>query len=592
MKKITFFYVIYVLSKVISAILASDYYVKDLPRIPENSAQKIHSGYITVDEKNDGTIFFFLAENKYLVDKSRTLIWLNGGPGCSSMDGVFLENGPFSMTQKGALVENQGAWNEFSNFLAVDQPFGTGYSYSDSNRIPYGLSEVSKVFVSFLDRFFEKFPQYEEDDLYISGESFAGQYIPYIASYILNRNKEENSKHYNLKGIIIGNGWIDPFHQFRSYLPFSLQNNLIKKGSQQHRKMEEAIKQCEAIINKEDKDIYPLCENVIEIIIKPEYRENKKCLNMYDYRLESPSCDFVWPRGQDKLTSYLRESNVMSALNVKKDIVWSECSSNVFNQFLRSSSPPSIHLLPEILSEIPVLLYSGNKDIICNHMGTEDMINNMEWNGRKGFIREDGTWAPKYSWIFMENHVGYYQNDRNLTYVLIKDASHMVPYDKPLETQDMINRFFGIDPKVIMEVRRANAERIALTGIITVEGNLDDLKKVLKVKRVWISYFHLSVFILIFMLVGVAWFLWRFFKNRRKSDDNYSEKYEPDDNDYHLENGSNYDNKRYSNSFRHKDNYDGYNASISTLSNYKKSHMPSGIDESPVSSYLHTPRNN
>lgn len=103
-------------------------------------------------------------------------------------------------------------------------------------------------------------------------------------------------------------------------------------------------------------------------------------------------------------------------------------------------------LLPRILKEIPVLLYSGEYDLICNYIGTEYLIGNMTWNGGSGFTKKR---TKKEIWKIDNKLAGYYTQERNLTYVLIKDGSHMVPYDRPIECLDMINRFMQVGNNVV-----------------------------------------------------------------------------------------------------------------------------------------------
>lgn len=92
------------------------------------------------------------------------------------------------------------------------------------------------------------------------------------------------------------------------------------------------------------------------------------------------------------------------------------------------------------MKEIQVLLFSGEYDLICNYVGTEYLIGNMTWNNAKGF----GKGIKREDWKIDNSLVGYYMEDRNLSYVLIKDGSHMVPYDRPIECLDMINRFMNV----------------------------------------------------------------------------------------------------------------------------------------------------
>ncbi|CCJ31151.1 unnamed protein product [Pneumocystis jirovecii] len=491
MKKIIISGFIWAYLSHIIAALDSSYYVEKLPDLSKNNNLKLHSGYIVANDRNNNSFFFLLANNRYLIDKQRLVIWLNGGPGCSSMDGAFLENGPFKFSARNMLIENQGGWNEFSNVLFVDQPAGTGFSYSLPENFAEGLPKATEDFITFLDGFFDLFPQFKEDDLYIAGESYAGQYIPYIATAILERNKKENNKHYNLKGLLIGNGWISPLAQYSSYLPFAVENKLVKKGSDLEKKVEEATQSCKTAISAGDKESMSICDRILELIVQPEYRDDKRCINIYDYRLRASSCDVNWPRELPYLVEYLRKPETMNALNIDSDkhILWEECNLRVTERFITHRSPSSFELLPKILDEINFSF--------LKLLSTESIISEMEWNGRKGFRKKDGTIAAKYKWTFMDKLVGYYQYDRNLTYVLIKDASHMVPYDKPLETQDMLNRFLGIDPNLILAVRKSNGWNDVGIGSI---GDTDGRKEpdiYGQQKSLWSLYYHIGGIILI-----------------------------------------------------------------------------------------------
>lgn len=97
------------------------------------------------------------------------------------------------------------------------------------------------------------------------------------------------------------------------------------------------------------------------------------------------------------------------------------------------------------MQEIPVLLFSGEYDLICNYIGTEYLIGNMTWNGSRGFNKN----TKKEVWKIDNKLAGYYTQERNLIYVLIKDGSHMVPYDRPIECLDMINRFIQVGDNIV-----------------------------------------------------------------------------------------------------------------------------------------------
>lgn len=116
-------------------------------------------------------MFFWHYQNRHIANRQRTVIWLNGGPGCSSEDGALMEVGPYRVKADGKLEYNAGSWDEFANIMFVDNPVGTGFSYVDTDSYLHELPEMSAQFIIFLDKFFALFPEYEHDD--VSSNSLA-----------------------------------------------------------------------------------------------------------------------------------------------------------------------------------------------------------------------------------------------------------------------------------------------------------------------------------------------------------------------------------------------------------------------------------
>ena len=121
--------------------------------------------HIEVTPEHNGHLFFWHFANNHVAAKQRTVIWLNGGPGCSSEDGVLMEIGPYRLNSDHELIWNNGTWNEFANLLFVDNPVGTGYSYVDTNAYVKELDDMASQFVQFLEKWFDLFPMYESDDV-------------------------------------------------------------------------------------------------------------------------------------------------------------------------------------------------------------------------------------------------------------------------------------------------------------------------------------------------------------------------------------------------------------------------------------------
>jgi carboxypeptidase D len=291
----------------------------------------------------------------------------------------------------------------------------------------------------------------------MAGESYAGQHIPYIARAILERNKKKDVKHkWDLKGLLLGNAWISPMEQYKSYLPISYETRLVKKDSDIAKQLEMQQAVCDSVLAKPGGADHPTidaCEKVLSEMLKLTRWQGDdggaKCHNMYDARMidSYPSCGMNWPPDLRHVTPYLRRPDVIRALHVNADkkTGWTECAGGVGSAFRAVKSKPSVHFLPDLLAHMPIVLFSGDQDLICNHIGTEELIHKLAWAGGTGFELSPGTWAPRRAWTFEGAPAGLYQSARNLTYVRFYNASHMVPFDWPRRSRDMLDRFMRVD---------------------------------------------------------------------------------------------------------------------------------------------------
>ena len=142
------------------------------------------------------------------------IVWLTGGPGCSSSIALLAENGPCSVNESGdETLVNQYSWIESAHMLWLDQPAGVGFSYGQST--DRNEEMVGEDAYYFLQAFFKSHPEYNENPIYVVGESYGGHYAPAIAHRIFKGNKEkrEGTDVLNLKGVAVGNGLTDPLIQ-------------------------------------------------------------------------------------------------------------------------------------------------------------------------------------------------------------------------------------------------------------------------------------------------------------------------------------------------------------------------------------------
>lgn len=171
------------------------------------------AGYMPFNGHDSGEYYFFLAKKRRKAT-SDLVVWLNGGPGCSSLAGMFLENGPmkcvFVDDDRDIPFEcesNPYSWNEEADILYVEQPLNTGFSTANVNStVPGDEKRLAKDFYAFLKSFVGVFTEYKQAQtpLTISGESYAGRYIPAIAAHM-----QQEGPPLPMKGVMIGNGAID-----------------------------------------------------------------------------------------------------------------------------------------------------------------------------------------------------------------------------------------------------------------------------------------------------------------------------------------------------------------------------------------------
>ena len=166
--------------------------VQSLPGMPAFDTFGVYSGYVPIKDTTKN-IHYLLVESQNDWKNDPLIIWYNGGPGCSSMLGWIQEHGPYLMLNgETTFTKNDWSWNKEANILYVEQPAGVGYSYCDWDNSPQdctfddntsGLDNLNVIL-----EWFEKYPEYKKHDMYISGESYAGIYVPFAVNQIHHYN--------------------------------------------------------------------------------------------------------------------------------------------------------------------------------------------------------------------------------------------------------------------------------------------------------------------------------------------------------------------------------------------------------------------
>lgn len=174
--------------------------IEHLPGVNFNLTFKQYSGYL--DGGLGRKLFYWLVESEVEPQTAPLLLWLNGGPGCSSLGGLFTENGPFRIAFDGKTVtKDEYSWNSFANVLYLESPINVGFSYNSTqlkSEDMYNDDAVANANYNALLDFFTKHDRFKKHNFYITGESYAGVYIPTLTKLILD---QQSKNLINLQGL-------------------------------------------------------------------------------------------------------------------------------------------------------------------------------------------------------------------------------------------------------------------------------------------------------------------------------------------------------------------------------------------------------
>ncbi|KAM0431016.1 hypothetical protein ACHAPT_005653 [Fusarium lateritium] len=391
-----------------------------------------HSGYLSVGKNHSMWFWFFEARND--PSNAPLVVWLNGGPGCSSMVGLFQEHGPchFVDNQTEPTL-NPHSWNEYANMIYIDQPIGTGFSVGtlDVNSTIGAAPYIWKFMQVFLD----KFPKYRSREFGLFSQSYGGHYGPEFASFFLGQNDKIESgavEGHKLDMVALGinNGWIDPKSQFKSYATYA------------HRNKYKQILNDDLIgrfLDAYDDYCVPAYENCTEpegqdeACARADYVCNEQMyvnlniasrvdFNVYDVRKRRDDVD-----PPETFVDYIMRADVMEAIGARTR--FAECSDAVYANMETTGDGARSFLGPladVVKRGINTLIWAGDTDWICNWEGNLWAADALKWPGQAKFA------ATALSNYTVNGKVyGRYKVVDNLAFLKVYGAGHSVPYYQP-----------------------------------------------------------------------------------------------------------------------------------------------------------------
>ncbi|CAN6351525.1 unnamed protein product [Urochloa humidicola] len=412
----------------------------------------MYSGYVTVDQRAGRALFYWLQEAPAAAQPAPLVLWLNGGPGCSSVAyGASEELGAFRIRPDGAtLFLNEYRWNRAANILFLDSPAGVGFSYTNTSSDLYtsGDRRTARDSYTFLVRWFERFLQYKYRDFYIAGESYAGHYVPELSQLVFRKIKGVKKPHINLKGFMVGNAVTDDYHDQVGTFESWWNHGLISDATY---RLLEAV-----CVHDDIEHTSPPCDDAYDAAMAEQG-------DIDPYSIYTPKCNqsssssskaikkrrikghYPWMRGSyDPCTEshsmvYYNRPEVQRALHANVtgiNYTWTTCSDTIntnWGDSPRSMLPIYKHL---IAAGLRIWVYSGDTDSVVPLIATRYSIDAL---GLPTIV----SWYP---WYDKKQVGGWSQVYKGLTLVTVRGAGHEVPLHRPRQALKLFRQFLHGKP--------------------------------------------------------------------------------------------------------------------------------------------------
>ncbi|XP_022564234.1 serine carboxypeptidase-like 22 isoform X2 [Brassica napus] len=367
------------------------------------------SGYVTVNESHGRSLFYWLTESSSSPHTKPLLLWLNGGPGCSSIAyGATEEIGPFRINRGSNLYLNSFSWNIEANLLFLESPVGVGFSYTNT----------SSDFKEF-------------------GDERTGHYVPQLAKKINEYNKAFNKPTINIKGFMVGNPDMDKNNDKLGTITYWWSHAMISDTNYNL-----ILRNCNFTADSFTKEcnssIYNAAADFGEIDQYSIY--TPKCVRMKQMRkavLARQTTEYD-PCTESYADIYYNRPDVQRAMHANQTAIpykWTACSDPVFNNWnWRLSDNSMLPIYKELMEAgLRIWVYSGDTDSVIPVTATRFSISKLN-------LPVKTRWYPWYSGNQVGGRTEVYEG---LTFVTVRGAGHEVPLFKPQSALILLKYFLA-----------------------------------------------------------------------------------------------------------------------------------------------------
>ncbi|OAA66152.1 Peptidase S10, serine carboxypeptidase [Cordyceps fumosorosea ARSEF 2679] len=448
-----------------------------LPLIDWNVGESYAGNLPISDSANETSELFFWyfpTATKEFAENKEIVIWLNGGPGCSSLLGFLEENGPIAWGEGMATPQrNPFSFHMLTNVVWLEQPVGVGFT--KGHEVIHNEEDIAAQFIGFWKNFARTFSM-DGWKVYITGESYAGMYGPYLAQAMLDR---ADATYYDMAGLLVYNGisWGEALQSAPVAFPFlDMHYDLMPLDQPVFEQLRALDAKCGFEDFRREYFVYPPrgpmpsplshadnesdCAGIFDKVNMEAVKKNP-CFNIYNI---VDRC----PRRNEPLSgndAWFARQDVQAAIHVGPYVAWHECS-QVFPEGVEDQSDPAgVHALPQVIDRTGnVIVAAGTNDYILSMNGILLGIQNMTWGGKLGFQQapSDPFYVPAYGFDpdrmgdddYNAEFYGYElpagygvmgttHQERGLSFVVSQLAGHEGPEFTPAASFRILEKLLG-----------------------------------------------------------------------------------------------------------------------------------------------------
>ncbi|XP_078481247.1 uncharacterized protein LOC100177074 [Ciona intestinalis] len=454
--------------------------ITGLPGLESQVSFKQYADYIVVNETHDRRLFYWFIESQSEPQNDPVVLWLNGGPGCSSFGGLLGEMGPFYVLPNTTLGINKYSWNKIANMIFLESPAGVGFSKSNiAQDYVTGDEQTASDSLEFLLNFFKLFPQFKDNEFWITGESYAGHYIPTLTAKIVEHNSKTAENKINLKGLMIGNpltyltinnGGVtdyiyshnlianETYQGLKKYCNYTFPSDSAS-GTTYNKAMCDEFSVASTtemgplnpydiyvdvcLQGKSSKDAIALLSSLASSDLPGSVFASQRLRHLEEHAIEQGKLGSPYFPCQESYTSkYLNDPLVQRAIHADPT-KWTDCNDFINQKYSRDDFAQS--MLPiykhSILNQgLNVLIYSGDVDSVVPATATRRCIQELG-------LTIKSKWQH---WTDSKKQIGGYTEEyAGLTYATVRNAGHEVPSFQPMRAYDMFSRFLKSNHVVV-----------------------------------------------------------------------------------------------------------------------------------------------